>query len=217
MTMKSLIVPRKNSFLLLFWFIFTTTITTSLFQPVSGYASWLKCFIELDPDEIVMHHPMVPPEEADDQAFIEVQPYGEDAWISDEEYTLKEGTSTGRPSKDNVDVESSTKTTILKVRLRVPRSLRKQDVQYVVEAKGEDVAFIDTGVMCDGSRAFAIRQDEHVILQINTTAASAAKEMNHIELKAGWAAGYEAVTITRTMTLKRSTVVGTTEGGGDEL
>jgi hypothetical protein len=181
---------------------------THLIQPVDGYASWLKCFIELEEEEIVMHHPMIPAEHAREEVLIEVQPYGGDGeWFAAPEYTL------GRGEKVSRNRDDLTTTTALKVRLKVPPSLQREDVQYVVEAKGDDVAFIDLGVMCDGVRAFSTKHDEHVVLQINTTATTTIENGN-IELLAGWASGFEAVTLTRTMMLKRNpfvTVGSTTE------
>ena len=172
-------------------------------QPVHGYASWLKCFIELDEEEIVMHHPMVPAEQAKEEVFIEVQTYGSDGgeWITSKEYTLHKGKKVSRNEDD------LTTTTTLKLRLKVPPNLQNEDIQYVVEAKGNDVAFIDLGVMCDGSRAFSTQHDGHVVLQINTTAATT-EENGNIELLAGWASGFEAVTLTPTMIIKRNPLGG---------
>jgi hypothetical protein len=181
----------------------TVIVLAHLFpSPVDSYASWLKCYIELDQDEIVMHHPMVPPQDARHEAFIQVQPYGSSEWIAAEEHTL------GRGLKATRDPDDSTFVNTLKVRLQVPEHLEmmNEEVQFVVEARGENVAFMDVGVQCDGTRAFSRRHDEHVVLQINSTATTSSSSSNVVELMAGWAAGYEAVTLTRIMTLKRSPV-----------
>lgn len=197
---------------------------------VDAYASWLKCFIELDPDEIVMHHAMVPAHEAREKVSIEVQPYAvresqkrkesseddgrqsqpvsaptgiedemanDGKWVSGDEYFLAQ------------DDDSSTPTsTTLKVRLRVPPSLQHEDVQWVVEAMivptlshdespSLSVNFIDLGVMCDGQRAFSRRHSEHVVLQIDDDGLD-----GDISLVAGWASGFEAVTLTPKMILR---------------
>jgi hypothetical protein len=181
---------------------------------VEGYASWLKCFVDLDHEEIVMHHPMTLPQDAPHQVFLEVQPYGETTWIVAEEYTL--------PGHDTIpDGESPNPSTIqtLKVRLRVPDALEMEEVQYVVQVKGDGVTFIDLGVMCDGVRAFSRSHDEHVVLSINATMANDISSGNDndnddIELIAGWASEYGPVALTRTMRIKRHIVV---PNGRDEL
>jgi hypothetical protein len=187
-----------------FEIVFLLIASTVTHQPVHGYASWLKCFIELDEEEIVMHHPMVPAEQAKEEVRIEVQTYGSGdggEWITAEEYTLGDGKKVSR------DEDDLTTTTTLKLRLNVPPKLQNMDIQYVVEARGSDVAFIDLGVMCDGSRAFSTQHDGHVVLQINTTATTT-EENGSIELFAGWASGFEAVTLTPTMILKRNPLGG---------
>jgi hypothetical protein len=168
-------------------------------HPAHGYASWLKCYIELDDQEVVMHQLIVPADKAREEVAIEVQPYRSEkrgghadeatTWVSGPDYQV--GTS---------DV------TTLRVRLRVPPSLQHMDVQFVIEATGGPGAeFIDLGVMCDGQRASSRRQDEYVILQINSTEgeAAVAGSKTDVELVAAWATGFEAVTLTPKMTLRR--------------
>lgn len=148
-----------------------------------------------------MHHSIVSAEQAREKVFIEVQAYrresdggardGASLWTS-EDYLLHPRTSDG-----TLDV------TTLKVRLKVPPTMAHEDVQFVVEAKGEGVKFIDLGVMCDGSRAFSRRHDEHVILQINSTGGSGGSK-DDVELVAGWASGHEAVKLTPMLTLRRN-------------
>jgi hypothetical protein len=181
--------------------------------PVEGYASWLKCFVELDHEEIVMHHPMTLPQDAPHQVFLEVQPYGKTTWIVAEEYTLPGHNN----NDDDTVVSGSTGTThTLKVRLRVPPALEMEEVQYVIEVKGDDVAFVDLGVMCDGVRAFSRSHEEHVVLRINVTSSNNDHDNggDNIELLAGWASGYGPVVLTRTMRIKRNSL---DPNGRDEL
>lgn len=188
--------------------LYLTLLLSLLFTSVQSYASWLKCYIDLDQEEIVMHHPMRPPHEAEHQVFIEVQPYGESTWTVAEEYTLPVA------NKGTTDDDASV---TLKVRLKVPPALELEEVQFVVEIHGDDsiknnaAAFVDLGVMCDGSRAFSRAHDEHVVLRVNATTDG---HSSNITLLAGWAHEYGAVSLTPTMAIIRGAVDGTS---GDEL
>jgi hypothetical protein len=192
-----------------------------LVSTVDGYASWLKCYVDLDHEEIVMHHPMTLPQDAPHEVFLEVQPYGETTWISREEFTLPKydddnnTTTTTIPPGESNDTQEMTTTrrTItthtLKVRLRVPHALRMEEVQYVVQVKGNGASFLDLGVMCDGGRAFSRSYEEHVVLRINTTLPTNnnTNDNDDVELLAGWASEYGPVALTRIMRIKRNNVV----------
>jgi hypothetical protein len=243
--------PTSSVVLIIFVQLLVVLNSRSCVRTAEAYASWLKCFIELDPEEIVMHHSMVPADEAREKVTIEVQPYyinenkdngetdsstasdtvaaptsvedeiaNDGKWISTEEYSLVQ--------HDGKSASSST-TTTLKVRLRVPPNLQYEDVQWVVEATTAKMAtnadsdpspsanFIDLGVMCDGNRAFSRRHNEHVVLQIDD-----ADDVDDIVLVAGWASGFEAVTLTPKMVLTRkpsSTTITTTtkDDGKDQI
>jgi hypothetical protein len=192
----------------LFLFLFPTTL-------VSGYASWLKCYIDLDPTEVVMHHTIVEAENARERVTIQVQDYyGSTEWSTGDDYTL--------PRRSQSDDRPIT----LKVRLQVPASLESQSVQFVIELVGleqkkeggEDVApaaeFVDRGVMCDGGRAFSQRHDEHVVLTIPATTNTTPQP---IQLVAIWAAGYEAVSLTPVLTLLEPPSSGSSSSGDREL
>lgn len=176
--------------------------------PSQGFASWLKCFVDLDPSEVIMFHKVVPATEARHEVYIEVQPYGRgDAWLSVD----KQGDFLQLPAAfPNAPLT-------LRVRLHVPPALQSQDVQFIIEAKtsiadeaAESVEFIDKGLMCDGSRAFSRRHDEHVILQIDT---NLHPDLEYVTLTAGWAADMEAVTLTPILTMKPAAPVA--DEGGD--
>jgi hypothetical protein len=184
--------------------------------PSVSFASWLKCFVDLDPSEVIMFQKVVPASEAKHQVIIEVQPYGRgDEWLS--------ATSTTTTTEDNiVQLPRAFPQTplTLRVRLRIPPALQGQDIQFVIEAKtkvtapgdgaggedvvGDSVEFIDRGVMCDGKRAFSRRHDEHVILQIDT---NLNPNLEYVTLTAGWASEMEAVTLTPVLTLKPAGLV----------
>ncbi|KAG7353406.1 hypothetical protein IV203_002761 [Nitzschia inconspicua] len=203
-----MIFPPRSSILVRWMFCFLFIGTIILPSSVHGYASWLKCFLELDEEEIVMHHPMKPPQDAEYEVFLEIQPYGESTWTVADEYTLL--------TTSSKDVTATSATTIqsLKVRLRVPPALKLEEVQYVVEVQGPHAVFVDLGVMCDGKRAFSRSYDEHVVLQINTTTTSEENDTttttdddnNDIRLLAGWAHTYGPVSLTQAMTIKQNAV-----------
>lgn len=194
----------------LFLFLFPTTL-------VSGYASWLQCYIELDPIEVVMHHTIVEAKNARERVTIQVQDYyGSMEWSTGDDYTL--------PTRSQSDDRPIT----LKVRLQVPASLESQSVQFVIELVGlegeaekeggEDVAsaaeFVDRGVMCNGGRAFSQRHDEHVVLTIPATTNTTPQP---IQLVAIWAAGNEAVSLTPILTLLKPPSSASSSSGDGEL
>ena len=187
-----------------------SVVLISLAAPSFSYASWLKCFIEMDPSEVIMWNKVVPASDSKHDVRIEVQPYGfGDNWLS---ASSEDGTVQLPPSHPEAPLT-------LKVRLAVPPALQREDVQFVIEAKtsaadmaAEAVEFIDRGVMCDGSRAFSRRHDEHVILQVHL---ASHPSLEYVALTAAWAPGMEAVTLTPTLILQPSmAVVGKS---GDEL
>lgn len=162
-----------------------------------------------------MWQKVVPANDSKHQVRIEVQPYGfGDDWLS-------------APVDDDGDDDKTVQLPpahpgnplTLRVRLHVPPALAKEDVQFVVEVKtstadaaAEAVEFIDRGVMCDGSRAFSRRHDEHVVLQIDTQLHPL---LEYVALTAGWASDMEAVNLTPTLTLKPASAAVASSGGGD--
>jgi hypothetical protein len=223
--MSAVVLYRKGSLRMITCLIDIVIAICLFASTVDGYASWLKCFVDFDPEEIVMHHPMTLPQDSPHHVVLEVQPYGETTWIVAEEYTLpgKHYDSEGEPAGDK-DSQAPTSTTstvtkhTLKVRLRVPHALELEEVQYVVQVKGNGAVFMDLGVMCDGVRAFSRSYNEHVVLSINLTSSTGSNSTDHddddIELLAGWASGYGPVALTRTMRIKRNIVH---SNGRDEL
>ena len=190
-------------------------ILTLFSTPTLGFASWLKCYVDLDPSEIIMYQKVVPASDAAHVVVIEVQPYGqaagEDVWWSSSSSSVNNLTDKEQDRQMNiVQLPAAFPGTplTLRVRLRIPPSLsqgREPDLQFVVEATtsisdaaAEAVEFIDKGVMCDGKRAFSRRHDEHVILQIDL---NAHPELEYVTLVAGWASEMEAVTLTPLLTL----------------
>jgi hypothetical protein len=158
---------------------------------VSGYAAWLKCYVELDDTEVIMHHYVEPFQSAREQVTIEVQQVlgggggEEEEWLSD--YALP--------------AESKFPVITLNIRLQVPESLR--DVQYVMEVKGGNgTKFVDRGTMCDGKRSSSTKHYYPVTLQIPMDDQS--NNIDPVELVAGWAAGREAVSLTNKLVIQRA-------------
>jgi hypothetical protein len=177
--------------LLLLWIIALAPITT-----VQGYASWLKCFVDLDPEEVIMNSQVVPASEARELVRIQVQPEGSDEWMYDFEYD-------GAPT-------TTTTTTTLNARLQVSSALQEQrggaGVQFVMETSS-GAEFVDRGTMCQGRRSSSRNYNEHVTLKISG-------DQDVVELIAGWATGHEAVTLTERLVLRRkeaATVTAATE------
>ena len=193
-----------------FYTIWIISLLSLLLVPpfVDGYASWLRCYVELDESEVVMHQYIIPADETTDVS-IEIQECGtsdNDQWISSE-YTPSTTTTLNTPFN-------------IKVRLQFPYHLLRQDVQYVIEivteedddeqeGEGEEdnnkavvAEFIDRGVMCEGQRAFS-RSSDHVVLKIYDIS-------QPIELVAGYAPGMEAVRLTPKFTI--TTNISSSEG-----
>mmetsp|Transcript_21149 Transcript_21149/g.29897 ORF Transcript_21149/g.29897 Transcript_21149/m.29897 type:complete len:176 (+) Transcript_21149:19-546(+) len=143
-----------------------------------GYASWLKCYVELDETEVVMNHYIVPAHKADHEVVIEIQPEGYTDWVTSHIVYLE-------PTIESV-----------KVRLQVPHALHDETVQYVVEST-EGGLFADSN-MCDGKRAYARDYDDEVVLKFNHDF-----HETHLELVAGWAMGHEEVRLTPRLKLER--------------
>jgi len=203
-----MLFSSQESFLTKLSLWLTALLWLSSLPSSNGYASWLKCFVELDPSEVIMWNHVIPASNAQHPVHIEVQPYGfgED-WLSADPDGIVPlpAPHPGTPLT-------------LRVRLHLPPELERggDNVQFVMEAKtstadaaAEAVEFIDKGVMCDGARAFSLRHKDPVILQIDLIAHP---DLEYVTLTAAWAPGMEAVTLTPTLTLKP-----TAPKGSDEL
>jgi hypothetical protein len=193
---------------MMYWLVF---LLLSFATPSLGYAAWLKCFVELDPAEVIMWQKVITAEDSKHDVRIEVQPFGfGDEWLSSESNASDDDKAVVQlpPAHPGTPLT-------LRVRLHVPPALEHEDVQFVMELKtstadaaAEAVEFIDRGVMCDGSRAFSRRHDEHVVLQLDT---ELHPNLEYVTLTAIWAPGMEAVSLTRTLTLRPAVVAGSDE------
>ena len=157
-------ITRKTLFLLSLLFAYTT-----------GFAAWLKCYVELDTDEIIMNYDVLSPEYAKVPGVVLMSRSSEtDAWKTDS--LTYEGEEA------------------FHFRLDVPDSLKTQSVQYVMEAS--EGALFAPANMCEGRRTHATRHDTSVTLKVDGT-------KDEVFVWAGWAIGHEAVTLTPKMVLKR--------------
>ena len=152
---------------------------------VDSYAAWLKCFVELDPSEVIMNQYVVPFRNAEyDGIELEVRKEGEE-----NEWT----------SKEYFHSEAHT----IEVRLRLPQNVKKsfdearREVQWVLEATPG--ATVTSSELCDGRRGYAMRHDEVITLEIDSNKTISEKP---VELVAGWAFGHSEVTLTPRMSLR---------------
>ena len=145
--------------------------------PVSGFAAWIKCHVDLfDEDEVIMNNMIVPAAQAVHQGVtIEVKRAQDDDWSSTFEYPADTST-------------------IITARLKVPPSLSEQDVQFVMDALSPGTVFKQS--LCGGRRVTSTHHGHAVVLEIDGST-------NTVELVAGYAAGHEAVTLTPTLILRR--------------
>ena len=150
-----------------------------LFQlnnPVNAYASWLTCYVDLDESEVIMNRHVLGVEKAPHLVTVKVRPVGTEEWLDNFTY-------------------SSNALTSVQVRLHVPPALVDEDVQFVVETT-EGATFTSPTQMCDGKRSFSRAYDEHVTLVLEGST-------DTVSLKAGWAAGHEAVSLTPNLILTK--------------
>jgi len=147
-------------------------------QPASGFAAWLKCYVDLlDEEEIIMNHEIVPASKvAHAGVEIEIKLAEDDDWSS----TLSYPADTA---------------TIATARLKVPPSLAEQDVQFVMDTMTKGAAFKRPST-CEGRRASSTHYSHAVVLEIDGSTET-------VELVAGYAAGHEAVTLTPPLVLRR--------------
>ena len=216
---------NKNEYSPTIWQLLVIFVIVSFEQTksssVHAYANWLKCYIELDDEEeVIMHKHIIPFEQSHEKVYIEVQPYVSNSrssmWMAS---TQQNYYDLFPSSKETESVTATTTSSLLKLRLKVPPSMKQKGVQFVVEVKANGVSFVGPGIMCDGDRAYSKQYDQHVLLQINSTMVSAAAAneneevegsseidflVGDVEIVAGWASGYKAVSLTPKMILRRS-------------
>jgi hypothetical protein len=145
------------------------------FVPAAGFAAWLKCYVELDTDEIIMNYDVLPPEQAKVPGVeIMGRESGTDEWIR-ESLTFEKEQS-------------------FQLRLHVPDD-SLQNVQYVMEVSA-GARFVPAN-MCEGRRTHAARHDTPVTLQVDGNS-------DEVVVWAGWATGHEAVSLTPKLILKRT-------------
>jgi hypothetical protein len=165
-------------------------IVANLLPSSDAYASWLKCFIDLDdPNEVIMHSYINPFEKAPHLVRIEVRTEGGNWTLEGLEFLADEPTE-------------------IQVRLAIPDALRSwnKKVQYVVEASGGGGVFTERP-MCGGSRSYGTHYDDLVKLLVDG-------QSERIELVGAWATGHEPVSLTPRTILTRA---GSSSAAADEL
>ena len=152
-------------------------VLSMLFAQTSGFAAWLKCYVELDTDEIIMNYDVLPPEAAKVPGVVLIgRSAGTDEW-----------------KRDILTFEGEE---MFQFRLDIPDSLiAAQNVQYVIEAS--EGALFSPANMCEGRRTHANRHDIPVTLKVDGNS-------DEVFVWAGWATGHEAVSLTHKMVLKRA-------------
>jgi hypothetical protein len=144
---------------------------------VSSYASWLKCYVDLDESEVIMNNQILLPEQAPHLVEIEVKFPESDEW-----------TTTG------LEYPASRPSTV-QARLRIPKELEREDVQFIMETTNGGVF---NPAQCGGSRSHATSRRHVLVLEI-----SGEEQPDTVELWAGWATGHEAVSLTPRAILQR--------------
>jgi hypothetical protein len=155
----------------------------ALLPLVTSYASWMPCYIELDPDEIIMNYSILTVDQSPHTVQIEVTDEIESSNDSPEVWSTE---YTFDPDK----------VTTLHARLRIPDDLMNYpEVQYVIETSPG--AQFTRPQMCQGQRAHGRNFFEKVTLQIDGPSAP-----NEIALTAAWATGHSPVSLSLPIVLK---------------
>jgi len=123
-----------------------------------------------------MHHHMIPHDKAPHKVHIQVLRSGEWIRLSDSTLFLPAGS--------------------FPLRLQVPEALQSRAVQWVMEVQtSDDDAAQFQGNFCNGQRAFGESQHIPAVLEVSGT--------SPITILAAYAAGYEAVALTKPVVLQR--------------
>jgi len=150
-------------------------IVSSIFPAANAYASWLKCFVDLDSSEVVMNNIVQNFDDAPHKVEIEVREEGSTEWTQSYVYP-KSGETT------------------LEARLKLPEGFGDTTLQYVMETTAGGSFFEPE--MCDGRRSFGRKVSEYVKLKIQPG-------QDSITLWAGYAKGHSVVALTDALVLRQ--------------
>lgn len=160
---------KSNSLLLL-------ALCSLLPLETNAYASWLRCYQDLNTDEVVMNYRIKDFDEAIHKVTLEVKKVDDTEWSK----TLTYPADTS---------------TLIQIRLSVPEAIASTQVQYHIETSA-GAEFTEPGALCKGKRSFSRNFDVPVTLEIKGTEPS-------VSLVAGWATGHAPVSLTRQAVLVR--------------
>jgi hypothetical protein len=141
----------------------------------NAYASWLKCYVDLDSSEVVMNQPIEELEDAEHIIEIEVREIGSKTWTQEFVYPTNGETT-------------------LEARLKLPDGIEKVTYQYVMETTA-GAKFFEPD-MCEGRRSFGRKVSEYVKLKIQPG-------QDSITLWAGYAKEFGVVSLTDKLVLRQ--------------
>ena len=141
-------------------------------QEISSFASWLKCYVDLDDSEIIMNYPVLLPEHAPHPGVrLSAKSLGSEEW-----------------SQDSIVVNANDE--YFDIRLEIPDALKGQDLQFVIETS-DGAVFPNPPEMCEGRRTHAnYAHQQSVALKVTD------KSKSEIKVWAGWATGHDVVSLT---------------------
>jgi hypothetical protein len=147
-----------------------------------SYASWMPCYVDLDPFEVVMNYAILRPDQSPYQVQVEV--------MEVKSSTTPQTSAQSEASwTTDFTFDPSTVTT-LQARLRIPEPLMHYpEVQYVIETTTG--ASFTRPTMCRGQRAHGRNFFDAVTLVVDGPQAPA-----QITLTAAWATGHSPVSLT---------------------
>jgi hypothetical protein len=148
----------------------------------------MKCYIPLDNTERVMGADIIAFEDTRFRLHVEIKGPEDLTWSH----------------HNNFEFEGPT---AVKARLKVPEAMQDNNIMFLMEST--EGATLDPP-MCNGVRSFAREWNSEITVKIDGT-------QDRVELRAGWARGFEPVKLTKRIVLrKKGTVQGDIDFGDED-
>eukprot|EP00525_Craspedostauros_australis_P007084 CAMPEP_0198114388 /NCGR_PEP_ID=MMETSP1442-20131203/5791_1 /TAXON_ID= /ORGANISM="Craspedostauros australis, Strain CCMP3328" /LENGTH=359 /DNA_ID=CAMNT_0043771693 /DNA_START=155 /DNA_END=1234 /DNA_ORIENTATION=+ len=151
----------------------TALLSLCLVTPARAFAAWLKCYVELDVEEVIMNQYIVPFQDVEETMLWQIRFDADDAW---------------RTVTADTAVPIDSYPTALQIRLQLADA--SVDLQYVADILGSPTAQFAHG-MCDDKRRAVGRNRAGVDVLLRSPT----------RILAGWAVGHEAVKLTSVLSL----------------
>ena len=194
------------------------------FLPVSSFAAWMKCYHELEPEEVIMNHYIVPAENVD-KTHVQIRVMEDEnsrllPMTRENDYDIimyEYDDNTSSSHKDDDDEILKTKRKyVFQIGIDIDNDEELRDIQFVVDILTEEGArFVKKNdhtksnsptpsyprskktplIQCKGKRGVGKHRDTRITIEIDDT-------VPEVEIVAGWACEREAVKLTKRVIFK---------------